>query len=79
MTIRAYEQQQQPAESKKPTTKKKVEESDDMNVTPVSPEKEEDWMPMGPGTYGSKVGRPKRKPAALLQSSKLKILRCLQR
>ena len=42
MTIRAYEQQQQPAESKKPTTKKKVEESDEMNVTPVSPEKEED-------------------------------------
>ena len=43
MTIRAYEQQQQPAESKKPTTKKKVEESDDMNVTSLSPEKEEDW------------------------------------
>ena len=45
MTVRPYEEAQRVAEpkpAKKAPAKKEVEESDDMNVTPLSPEKEED-------------------------------------
>ena len=45
MTVRPYEEAQRAAEpkaAKKAPAKKKVEESDNMNVTPLSPATEED-------------------------------------
>ena len=61
MTVRPYEEAQRPAEPKAEAKKapaKKKEESDDMSVTTLV------IMPAGKGTYGSKVGRPKKSGTA---------------